>query len=189
MLQLESYFKQIKVHQNHIHALKQTFTKCVLYAQHWAKPWGWELSASKKYSSVIILKELNGRANEFVNNQKAGAIRSRQRRNCSSAPAKIKCAQTVFICFIPILEWLDRKCSCKNLSLFLSMVSWWFRKMCEYVMNLLKYIYILRVVKKCFWLYWFKFVWVYTMGTCQHLVEISNVTVAKPLCKHYSSLA
>lgn len=62
------------------------------------------------------------------------------------APAKIKCAKTVFICFIPILEWLYRKCSCKKLKLFLNMVSWWFRNNCKYMLwiflNTYIYIYV-----------------------------------------------
>lgn len=96
------------------------------------------------------------------------------------APANIKCAKTVFICFIPILEWLYRKCSCKKLKLFLNMVSWWFRNNCKYMLwiflNTYIYIYvcdththtyILRVVKSASG-YWFKFVltqWV-PLSTC-----------------------
>ena len=40
----------------------------------------------------------------------------------------------VFIYFIPTLEWLYRKCSCKKIKLFLNTVSWWFRDNCKYML-------------------------------------------------------
>lgn len=86
---------------------------------------------------------------------KVGVSGIRQKGKCSSALAKIKCAKTVFIRFIPLLEWLYRRCSCKKLKLFLNMVSWWFRNNCKYMLWVFFYIYIYthsESYEKCIWL-------------------------------------
>lgn len=99
-----------------------------------SRPWGERCQLQRNLAESPSSGNLEMCKGIFKQSKVSRGEQNKAKGKVFQCTCKDKCAKTVFIYFIPTLEWLYRKCSCKKIKLFLNMVSWWFRDNCKYML-------------------------------------------------------